>query len=948
MQRLTPSLLILSLLGTLQAAPVTLFVAPHGDDAATGTRQQPLATLSAARDRLRVRPHPDGAVVEVAGGDYLFDQSLALAAEDSGSADAPVRYQAAAGATVRLLGGVAVKGFRPYKGEILQADVKALKLAGIPPVRVSRYAGPAPGFELFFQGKRLPLARWPNRIPGDPHWGEWAYIPKVTEKTKAYFHYPGDRPEKWAHPELAQIHWFPWYNYMDQYVGVKSVDAKAKTIQLAGRAAYDVQPGRRFYIRNVFEELDAPGEWYFDAKSQTLYLCPPAPLEDGLVVASRVDTILSFGKAHDIAFRGFTIESCTRSAVMIQDCERVRVETCTIRNTLLDGVQIGGGSDNAIVGCDIYEVGGRGILLGGGDRKTLTHARNLVENNHIHHVSRMLHTYTPGIQINGCGNIVRHNLIHDGPHMVVGISGNDHLFEYNHIHHAMHISSHGGAFYCGRDFTARGNVVRYNKFHDINGYGFDHVDNERGVFVYSTPVQRLPGAFGIHLDDQISGFHIYGNLFYRFGHGVIRLGGGRDTVVENNVFVDAGWAMHIDNRGMGWQKKTLGNPNSTLERRLAAMPYQKPPWSTRYPELVDIREDRFGEPVDNVVQRNLFVQNTRLYNLVRVPRDRFTCDWNLLWRPDGQPLELRAQVYGPNGGGVISVPEWQKLGFDRDSVVADPHFVDPAHDDFRLRSDSPALKLGFKRLPVEEMGLYDSPLRSSPVPPPDPRRSSPEPVTEEFPIPGWKAPTWEQSHLKAMQAKRDPQVDGTIAPNEYGPGVLTVDLAGDYRGNPVRFPSKAWITHDGTDLIIALRNPVDPAKPLSKTANWGRDDAVEVALQPVAKGKPPIFVLRGYPNGSWEASPAGGATAAQIRALRDEVAYAAAQPTPGVWTAEWRIPLAALQVPPPRPAAEPTLRFNLTVFRKAGRAWVMWRPTLGNSFLVKRTGTVQLVLPNGG
>jgi hypothetical protein len=941
-------ILLSCLAAVVHAAPLTVFVAPNGNDARAGTRQEPLATLEAARDRLRTQPHPEGAVVEVAAGDYLLTESLALGAEDSGTADGPVLYQAAKGATVRLLGGVAIKGFRPWKGDILQANVQDLNLGAIQPVRVSRYAGAAPGFELFFQGKRLPLARWPNRIPGDQRWGEWAYIPKVTEKTKKYFHYVGDRPDTWAHPELAQVHWFPWYNYMDQYVGVKSIDTENKQILLAGNAAYDVQPGRRFYIRNVFEELDAPGEWYFDAGSQTLYLWPPAPLEDGLVVASRVDTILSFAEAHDVTFHGFTIESCTRNAVTIKDSERVRIETCTIRNTLLDGVQISGGSDNAIIGCDIYEVGGRGILLGGGDRQTLTQARNLAENNHIHHVSRMLHTYTPGIQINGCGNIVRHNLIHDGPHMVVGISGNDHLFEYNHIHHAMHISSHGGAFYCGRDFTARGNVVRYNRFNDINGYGFDHVDNEKGVFVYSTPVQRLPGAFGIHLDDQISGFHIYGNLFYRFGHGVIRLGGGRDTVVENNEFVDAGWAMHIDNRGMGWQKKSLSNPQSTLNKRLAAVRYQEPPWSTRYPELVDIREDRLGEPVDNVVQRNIFVQNSRLYNLVRVPRDRLTCDHNLFWRPDGEPLELRAQVYGPNGGGVVSVPEWQKLGYDQNSVVADPGFVDPAHDDFRLRPDSPALKLGFKPLPIEKMGLYESTLRASPIPPPDPRRSTPEPVTEEYPIPGWKAPTWEQSNLKAMQAKRDPKIDGTIGPNEYGDEVLSVDLAGDYLGKPVRFPSKAWITHDGTDLVIAIRNPVDPGKPLSTTANWGQDDAVEVALQLVADGKLPIFVLRGFPNGSWKASPDGGASATQVRELGKRVVYAAKQPSPGLWVAEWRIPLAALAVPPPRPAAEPTIRFNLTSFKKADRAWVMWRPTKGNSFLVKRTGTVQLILPNGG
>ncbi|MBT3287337.1 MAG: hypothetical protein HN380_08315 [Victivallales bacterium] len=931
----------------LHAAPVALFVAPGGNDGNPGSQQRPLATLAGARDRLRAVPHPDGAIVEVGAGDYLFTEPLALAAGDSGTETALVRYQAAPGATVRLIGGVAIDGFRPWQGEVLQASVKGLRLTEVKPVKKPRYAGPAPGFELFFQGKRLPLARWPNRIPDHPRWGEWAYIPKVTEKTKSYFHYPGDRPEKWAHPELAQVHWFPWYNYMDQYIGVKSVDAETKTIQLAGSAVYEVKPGRRFYVRNVFEELDAPGEWYLDKDSETVYFWPPAPLSKGTVVASRVETLLAFKGASNVTFRGFTIESCTRNAVNISDSQRVRLEGCTIRNALLDGLHITGGNDNAVIGCDIYEVGGKGIHLGGGNRTTLTPGRNLAENNHIHHVSRMVHTYTPAVQVSGCGNLVRHNLIHDGPHMVLGVSGNDHLFEYNHIHHAMHISSHGGAFYCGRDFTARGNIVRFNKFHDINGYGFDHVDNDRGVFVYSSPVRRLPGAFGIHMDDQIGDFHIHGNLFYRFGHGVTRGGGGRDTVIENNVFVDAGWSIHIDSRGMGWQKKHLANPKGTLNRRLDAIAYREPPWSTRYPELVDVREDRIGEPLDNILRRNLFVQNTRLFSINRVPRDRFTCDQNLFWRPDGEPMELYARVYNP-GGGATNLPDWQKFGFDTNSLVADPLFVDAANDDFRLRPDSPALQLGFKPLPIAKMGLYESPLRASPIPPPDPRRSTPEPVTEEYPIPGWVPSTRKVVHLKAMQTKSEPAIDGTIAANEYGPGVLTVDMAGGYGGKPVRFASKAWIAHNGTDLLVAIRNPVDPGKPLSQTANWGQDDAVEVALQPTGKGKQPTFVLRGYPNGTWEASTAGGATEAQTRELRRQVAYAAKQAKPGVWEAEWRIPLAAIRVPLPRPAAEPFVAFNLTTFKKTQRQWVMWRPTRGNSFLVERTGTVQLALPNGG
>ena len=57
---------------------------------------------------------------------------------------------------------------------------------------------------------------------------------------------------------------------------------------------------------------------------------------------------------------------------------------------------------------------------------------------------------------------------------------------------------------------------------------------------------------------------------------------------------------------------------------------------------------------------------------------------------------------------------WQAEGWDKNSIVADPLFVDVAKDDFRLKPESPAIKkLGFKPLPIEKMGLYKDELRAS-------------------------------------------------------------------------------------------------------------------------------------------------------------------------------------------------------------------------------------------
>jgi len=53
----------------------------------------------------------------------------------------------------------------------------------------------------------------------------------------------------------------------------------------------------------------------------------------------------------------------------------------------------------------------------------------------------------------------------------------------------------------------------------------------------------------------------------------------------------------------------------------------------------------------------------------------------------------------------IGLEEWQAMGFDRNSVFGDPLFIDPANDDYRVKPESPALKVGFKNFEMGNWGL---------------------------------------------------------------------------------------------------------------------------------------------------------------------------------------------------------------------------------------------------
>jgi hypothetical protein len=53
----------------------------------------------------------------------------------------------------------------------------------------------------------------------------------------------------------------------------------------------------------------------------------------------------------------------------------------------------------------------------------------------------------------------------------------------------------------------------------------------------------------------------------------------------------------------------------------------------------------------------------------------------------------------------VLLKPFQEAGRELHSVVADPLFVDPAHDDYRLRPASPAFPLGFKPIDLGQVGL---------------------------------------------------------------------------------------------------------------------------------------------------------------------------------------------------------------------------------------------------
>lgn len=644
----------------------TVFVAPNGNDANPGTEVRPFATLERARDEIRQRRtagllSAGEVAVELRAGLYERTRPLELTEQDGGSAEAPVVYRARPGEAVRLVGGAVVTGWKPVtnaavlsrleesaRGKVWQADLRALGLTNLGEVAASGRR-----LELFFQDQAMTVARWPNDgfIKITEVLGPTPVDIRGTKGCKeGRFACESDRLKRWGAEQDPWVDGYWFWDWSEQRHAVQSLDAEKGVLTLKPPYhTYGYRKGQWFYAFNLLAELDRPGEWYLDRAGAILYFWPPTPLAAGRAVVSITPALVTLKGASHVTFRGLTFEACRGTALELSGGSYNRVVGCTIRNTGRDAVSLSG-RESGVVGCDIYATAGGGISLQGGDRRTLTPANLFADNNHIHDYSRWDRVYQPAITLAGVGHRATHNLIDNAPHMAMGFSGNDHLIEFNEIHSVCYESNDAGAIYAGRNWTMRGTVIRNNYLHHISGF-------------------EGRGCVGVYLDDQFSGTQICGNLFHQVTRAAM-IGGGRDCTIENNIFVDCVPATHVDARGLGWAASGFDG----LQSSLRAMPCAQPPWSTRYPRLVNLLDQEPMAPKGNLIARNICVGGR----------------WG--------DFEGKAKPM---------------VKFEGNLLDQDPLFVDAAHQHFQLRDNSPAYALGFKRIPLEKIGLYQDEQRAS-------------------------------------------------------------------------------------------------------------------------------------------------------------------------------------------------------------------------------------------
>lgn len=578
---------------------INFYVSTYGTDTNSGSKAHPFKTLGCARDAIRkakkYKTIPKTITIFIRGGNYYISKSFALEKIDSGNAKLSINYKSYKKEKVFFIGGynLTCTDFKPLTEKtVLDRFIDKDASKNILVADLSKYPlnfnsskesiSNAP--ELFYNNNPMTLARFPN----DEFLSTGQVIKKVNDPVSS-FKYNGLQPLLWNRNENIWMSGYWYYNWSDSTVKVSNIDAYNNLINFTDKLPYGIKEDQRFYFFNILEELDEDGEYYIDYYKKLLYFLPNSPIQNSKIQLSQLsEPFIKMKDVSNVTIEGLIFENSRSTDLIMENGTNNKIKNCIIRNTSQNGISINGGINNGVENCIIYNTGTGGLVISGGSRTTLTPCNNYVTNNEIYNYSRIKKTYSAAINISGVGVTASHNSIHDAPHTAILFSGNDHLLEYNEIYNVATETDDVGAIYTGRDWTFRGNIIRYNYLHNI--------DNTIGNINVS----------GVYLDDCMSSAEVYGNVFYKVKNPIF-IGGGRDNIIENNVIVDCKNSIYFDERGLTWKPDII---LAQLYTNLKKVPYESNLWITKYPELKGLlKDDNPGIPSNNIIQNNLLYQS---------------------------------------------------------------------------------------------------------------------------------------------------------------------------------------------------------------------------------------------------------------------------------------------------------------------------------------------------
>lgn len=648
-------------------AQTTYFVSPEGQNDNNGTQQFPFKTIGKAKE---VACRTEGDVtVYMRNGIYRLTEPLMFTTDDCLTFNT-LTICSYPGENVIISGGIRLSpDWKSHTKDILKAKIT-------PAVDIDM---------LIVNGEIRHLARYPNYDPTAVRFNGTSADATSPERVK-----------RWKNPMGGYLHAMHAHDWGDFHYRITGKDKKGN-LKLEGGHQNNRQSGlsiQNRMVENIFEELDAPGEWYYDSLNSVLYYYP-MPNEDILSAKFEVPQL-----KHLIEFRGSEdkpvrnifikdIELTQTTRTFMEKYEPLLRSDWTIYR---GGAVIFEGTENCgMTDCHLYQLGGNAIFFSNYNRssivsgshitqvgasaicfvgdpeavrspafeygefvsledmdrtpgpKTNNYPANCMVHDNLICKIGLFEKQITGVELSMCHSItVSHNSIYDTPRAGINISEGTwggHIIEYNDIFDTVKETGDHGSFNSwGRD--------RF--WHPDYKTMCDIVANEPSLILadaISTVIIRnyrfrCDRGWDIDLDDGSSNYHIYNNLCLNGG---IKLREGFYRVVENNILINNTFYPHV------WFEYS----GDVFTRNIVMSPYQP------------IRIPHWGKQVDY----NIFTDKIAL----ETARSNQT---------------------------------------DENSIVFPIEFCDPENGDYRLKNTATEVfRMGFLNFDMHQFGVISPKLK---------------------------------------------------------------------------------------------------------------------------------------------------------------------------------------------------------------------------------------------
>lgn len=674
---------------TVLAFGADIYVSPTGNDAAAGTSAAPLATIAAARDKADELKANGPVTVHLTEGTYYLTEPLVFGPSNSGTAAAPIVYQGCGKAVIS--GGIKVTtAWATSSGSVMKTTIaKDLKVD-----------------QLFLNGKRQIMARYPNFDESKMLQG---FASDALAKAGAAAN-PVEGPGY-----VRALHNSMWGG--ESYIITAKSGTSVTPTWVGDNNRGSAMHSTYRMVENIYELLDASGEWFYRKSTGELFFWPPSGTDlstatvelasltelvrfvgSGATSANSVKYITFDNIAFAHTFRslfdgtGAFFELITKSdwgmvrkgTVFMQNAENITIKNCLFDQIGGNGIFFSGYNRNSVVFNNDFEDAGASCVCLFGLRSSLRCPNSwsstptctdktpgplteeypsfiTVENNMMNHCGRF-EKQTAGVTASATQfDTIRHNTVHNIPRAGInfcdGAWGGS-VIEHNWVYDCVKESGDHGPFNAwGRD--------RNERFQDEPAAAF--YDAVNTTYIRNNRWEGEPGNFGIDLDDQASNYHQENNLCIGGGH---KLQWHRYNKYLNNVIIDGNVQFH----GVWAQSQHYG-------ARLII--YQ--------------------------TKEQCVYQFCCGSNPTQVKSVIAQWDSNVVYTTIGEP---KCSDWNSCGSGNFSWSQWTAAGNDAHSKVADPLFTDPQKDwgvgrpkgDYSVKAGSPALALGFKNFPMDQFG----------------------------------------------------------------------------------------------------------------------------------------------------------------------------------------------------------------------------------------------------